>query len=146
MENQEFIIISVNKVIWCNRKFSYKNYINLFGGLAVSLEERRAALCIRFIQWVDKTCPLYNLIRDQHCQTTCQYNLRTVVPKIRRCNTDRFKQFVTVKYSHHLMCNWTKFTYMYISIIGSNYCIYIYLFINCNKCIMYMLTSTDPFL
>ena len=67
--------------------------------------ERRTALCTRFIQRSDKTSPLYNLIRDQQRQTTCQYNLRAVVPKIKRCNTDRFKQFVTVKYGHHLMCN-----------------------------------------
>ena len=68
-----------------------------------NLEECRAALCARFIQRVDKTSPLYSLTRDQHCQTTCQYNLRAVVPKIKRSNTDRLNQFVTVKYGHHLM-------------------------------------------
>ena len=36
-----------------------------------TLEERRAALCIRFIQRVDKASPLYNLISDQHCEATC---------------------------------------------------------------------------
>ena len=82
---------------------SYKLALSPTG--LTTLEERRAALCTRFIQRVDKTSPLYSLIRDQHCQTTCQYNRRAVVPKIRRCNTDRFKQFVTVKYGHHLMCN-----------------------------------------
>ena len=49
-----------------------------------TLEERGAALCTRFIQRFDMTSPLYNLIRDQHGQTTCHYNLRAVVPKIKR--------------------------------------------------------------
>ena len=91
---------------------SYEPPISTTG--LTTLEERRAALCTRFIQRVYKTSPLYNLIKDQHCRTTYQYRLRAVIPKIKRCNTDRFKQFVTVKYGHHLMCNWTEFTYMYI--------------------------------
>ena len=50
----------------------------------------------------------------QHCQTNYHYNIRAVAAKIKRCNTDRFKQFIIVKYGHHLMCNWTELTYMYI--------------------------------
>ena len=68
-------------------RISYELALSTTG--LTTLEERRAALCTRFIQRVDKTSPLYNLIRDQHYQTTCQYNLRAVVPKIKRCSTDR---------------------------------------------------------
>ena len=76
--------------------FSYVDALDIAG--LTTLAARREESCHKFIDSIQPSNPLYNIVKPS--KVDIPYNLRSKTCHKVKCNTDRFKNFVTVCYSH----------------------------------------------
>ena len=80
---------------------SYEDALSL--AKLTKLRDRRHELCVSFMRSLDKENPLYCIAKNRTLSADHHYNLRNT-PNIQPvlCNTNRLKNFVSVKYVHFL--------------------------------------------